>query len=66
LHCLLPWVIFLAACGQLLLLLGSVSPLAREVLNDTHLQHLRVVKDLVVVASLADRKDPLGEIGAFV
>lgn len=37
-----------------------------ELLSGTHLQHLGVIEDLVLVAALSDREDTLREIGAFV
>lgn len=42
--------------------LCSLSGLTR----DTHLQHLGVIEDLVLVAALADGKDALREVGALV
>ena len=54
-------------------LLGSVSPRGcdlcqapREVPGGTHLQHLRVIEDLVLVAALSGGGDALGEVGALV
>lgn len=54
-------------------LLGSVSPCGcdlcrapREEPGGTHLQHLWVIEDLVLVATLSGSGDALGEVGALV
>lgn len=45
---------------------AETCPTLGKVLSGTHLQYLGVIKDLVLVAALADRKDTLREIGALV
>lgn len=67
-----PWGILVAG-GEQLPLSGSILPrggdlyrASGEVTSDTHLQHLGVIEDLVLVAALTDRKDVLGEVGAFI
>lgn len=45
---------------------AATCPELGKVLSGTHLQYLGVIKDLVLVAALADRKDTLREIAAFV
>lgn len=45
---------------------AATCPALGKVLSGTHLQYLGVIKDLVLVAALADRKDTLREIGALV
>lgn len=45
---------------------AAAHPEPGELLSGTHLQHLGVIKDLVLVAAFSDREDTLREIGAFV
>lgn len=45
---------------------AATRPELSRVWSGTHLQHLGVIEGLVLVAALADGKDALREIGAFV